>query len=354
MNQFKKTILITGGAGFIGSHLVRLFVNKYPEYKIVNLDKLTYAGNLDNLKDIEGRSNYEFVKGDICNQTELQKIFSDHKIDNVIHLAAESHVDRSISNPLEFVQTNVIGTVNLLNTAKNNWNIESSENIFYHVSTDEVYGSLGEEGLFLETTPYDPRSPYSASKASSDHFVRAYQETYGLNIKISNCSNNYGSHQFPEKLIPLIINNILNKKPLPIYGKGDNVRDWLHVVDHAEAIDLIFHQGKIGETFNIGGHNERKNIEIVKLLIDLVDEKLNRDKGESLNLITYVKDRAGHDQRYAIDAEKLKTKLGWTPRYTVEQGIEETVEWYLNNMEWVENIVSGDYLNYYENQYVDR
>ncbi|MBI35438.1 MAG: dTDP-glucose 4,6-dehydratase [Flavobacteriales bacterium] len=354
MNQFKKTILITGGAGFIGSHLVRLFVNKYPEYKIVNLDKLTYAGNLDNLKDIEGRSNYEFVKGDICNQTELQKIFSDHKIDNVIHLAAESHVDRSISNPLEFVQTNVIGTVNLLNTAKNNWNIESSENIFYHVSTDEVYGSLGEEGLFLETTPYDPRSPYSASKASSDHFVRAYQETYGLNIKISNCSNNYGSHQFPEKLIPLIINNILNKKPLPIYGKGDNVRDWLHVVDHAEAIDLIFHQGKIGETFNIGGHNERKNIEIVKLLIDLVDEKLNRDKGESLNLITYVKDRAGHDQRYAIDAEKLKTNLGWTPRYTVEQGIEKTVEWYLNNMEWVENIVSGDYLNYYENQYVDR
>ena len=353
MNSFTKTILITGGAGFIGSHLVRLLVNKYPNYKIVNLDKLTYAGNLDNLKDIENKENYNFVKGDICNLNELEKIFSDFQIDNIIHLAAESHVDRSISNPLEFVQTNVLGTVNLLNVAKNNWKLDS-DNVFYHVSTDEVYGSLGEEGLFLETTPYDPRSPYSASKASSDHFVRAYYETYGLKIKISNCSNNYGSHQFPEKLIPLVINNIQNKKPLPIYGKGDNVRDWLHVVDHAEAIALIFHEGKIGETFNIGGHNERKNIEIVKLLIQLVDKKLNRPEGDSLSLITYVKDRAGHDQRYAIDAGKLNQQLGWTPRYTVEKGIEETVDWYLNNMKWVNNIVSGDYLNYYENQYVDR
>ncbi|MBK21792.1 MAG: dTDP-glucose 4,6-dehydratase [Flavobacteriales bacterium] len=353
MNSFTKTILITGGAGFIGSHLVRLLVNKYPNYKIINLDKLTYAGNLDNLKDIECKSNYEFVKGDICNQNELKKIFSDFNVDNIIHLAAESHVDRSISNPLEFVQTNVLGTVNLLNVAKNFWNLES-DNIFYHVSTDEVYGSLGDEGLFLETTPYDPRSPYSASKASSDHFVRAYHETYGLKIKISNCSNNYGSHQFPEKLIPLVINNILNNKPLPIYGKGDNVRDWLHVKDHAEAIDLIFHEGKVGETFNIGGHNELQNIELVKLLIQLVDEKLNRKKDESLSLITYVKDRAGHDQRYAIDAGKINAELGWTPKYTVEKGIEETVEWYLDNLEWVNNIVSGDYLNYYENQYVDR
>lgn len=353
MNSFTKNILITGGAGFIGSHLVRLLVNKYPNYKIINFDKLTYAGNLDNLKDIEGKANYKFVKGDICDQNELEKIFSDFHINNVIHLAAESHVDRSISNPLEFVQTNVIGTVNLLNVAKNYWDLES-DNVFYHVSTDEVYGSLGEEGLFLETTPYDPRSPYSASKASSDHFVRAYHETYGLKIKISNCSNNYGSHQFPEKLIPLVINNILNKKPLPIYGKGDNVRDWLHVVDHAEAIDLIFHEGKNGETFNIGGHNELQNIELVKLLIQLVDEKLSRNKDESLSLITYVKDRAGHDQRYAIDAGKINKELGWTPKYTVEKGIEETVEWYLNNMDWVNNIVSGDYLNYYENQYVDR
>ncbi len=353
MHSFTKTILVTGGAGFIGSHLVRLLVNKYPSYRIVNLDQLTYAGNLDNLRDIEHKENYEFVKGDICNQSELEKIFSSFSVNNVIHLAAESHVDRSITNPLEFVQTNVIGTVNLLNVAKNFWDLDA-QNIFYHVSTDEVYGSLGEEGLFLETTPYDPRSPYSASKASSDHFVRAYHETYGLNVKISNCSNNYGSHQFPEKLIPLVINNILNKHSLPIYGKGDNVRDWLHVVDHAEAIDLIFHEGEIGETFNIGGHNERKNIEIVKLLIQLVDKKLNRPEGDSLSLISFVKDRAGHDQRYAIDAGKINTKLGWSPRYTVETGIEETVEWYLSNTKWVENIVNGDYLNYYENQYVDR
>lgn len=353
MGQFEKNILVTGGAGFIGSHLVRLLVNKYPSYNIINLDKLTYAGNLDNLKDIESKENYKFVKADICNQDEIQNVFNEYSIDNVIHLAAESHVDRSISNPLEFVQTNVIGTVNLLNVAKNTWDL-STDNLFYHVSTDEVYGSLGEEGLFEETTSYDPRSPYSASKASSDHFVRAYHETYGLKVKISNCSNNYGSHQFPEKLIPLVINNIVNKKPLPIYGKGDNIRDWLHVVDHAEAIDLIFHKGAIGETFNIGGHNERQNIELVKLLIKLVDNKLGRAEGESLELITYVKDRAGHDQRYAIDASKLQEVLGWTPKYTVESGIEETVEWYLSNKDWVENIVSGEYLNYYKNQYVNR
>lgn len=349
----KKNILITGGAGFIGSHLVRLMVNKYPDYSIVNLDKLTYAGNLDNLKDIEGKPNYFFIKEDICNETGLKAVFDQYQIDNVIHLAAESHVDRSISNPLEFVKTNVIGTVNLLNIAKESWG-DNSDNIFYHVSTDEVYGSLGETGFFTEETAYDPRSPYSASKASSDHFVRAYHETYGLNIKISNCSNNYGSHQFPEKLIPLIINNIVNNKPLPIYGKGDNVRDWLHVVDHAEAIDLIFHKGEIGETFNIGGHNERKNIELVELLINLVDEKLGRNKGESKKLITYVKDRAGHDKRYAIDAEKLQNNLGWTPRYTVEKGIEETVDWYLNNSDWINRIMSGEYLNYYKEQYVDR
>lgn len=353
MTTYKKNILVTGGAGFIGSHLVRLLLNKYPQYNIINLDKLTYAGNLDNLKDVEAMPNYTFVKADICNENEIEAIFDQFNIDNIIHLAAESHVDRSISNPLEFVQTNVIGTVNLLNVAKNKWG-KASENIFYHVSTDEVYGSLGTEGFFTEDTSYDPRSPYSASKASSDHFVRAYHETYGLNIKISNCSNNYGSHQFPEKLIPLVINNILNEKPLPIYGKGDNIRDWLHVVDHAEAIDLIFHEGAIGETFNIGGHNERQNIELVKLLIKFVDQKLERPEGKSLELITYVTDRAGHDQRYAIDAQKLEDVLGWKPKYTVEQGIEETVDWYLSNKEWVNNIVSGDYLNYYDKQYAKR
>lgn len=353
MKDAVKRILVTGGAGFIGSHLVRLLVNKYPSYHIINLDKLTYAGNLDNLSDVENAENYTFVKADICDEKHTETVFEKYKIDNVIHLAAESHVDRSISNPLEFVQTNVIGTVNLLNVAKNYWGKDSA-NIFYHVSTDEVYGSLGTEGFFTEDTAYDPRSPYSASKASSDHFVRAYHETYGLNIKISNCSNNYGSHQFPEKLIPLIINNIVNEKPLPIYGKGDNVRDWLHVVDHAEAIDLIFHEGQVGETFNIGGHNERQNIELVKLLIEMVDKKLNRPAGSSLNLITYVTDRAGHDQRYAIDAQKLQDVLGWTPKYTVEQGIEETVDWYLNNANWIQNIVSGDYLNYYDKQYANR
>jgi dTDP-glucose 4,6-dehydratase len=353
MDQFDKTILITGGAGFIGSHLVRLMVNKYPNYRIVNLDKLTYAGNLDNLKDVEYKTNYEFVKADICDEFQIKKVFDDYSINNVIHLAAESHVDRSISNPLDFLQTNVLGTVNLLNSAKNKWSKEQ-DNIFYHVSTDEVYGSLGEDGLFTESTSYDPRSPYSASKASSDHFVRAYHETYGLKIKISNCSNNYGSHQFPEKLIPLVINNIINKQPLPIYGKGDNIRDWLHVVDHAEAIDLIFHKGKFGETFNIGGHNEKQNLELVNLLIRLVDLKLGRKEGESLELINYVKDRSGHDKRYAIDASKIENELGWTPRYEVEAGIEETVNWYLENKEWVKNIVSGEYLNYYKEQYVNR
>ena len=353
MDNYKKRILVTGGAGFIGSHLVRLLVNKYPDYHIINLDNLTYAGNLDNLKDIESSSNYTFIKEDICNKEGIEKVFSDYKIDNIIHLAAESHVDRSIANPIEFVQTNVIGTVVLLNVAKEAWK-GNQNNIFYHVSTDEVYGSLGDTGFFVEDTSYDPRSPYSASKASSDHFVRAYHETYDLAIKISNCSNNYGSHQFPEKLIPLVINNIVNNKPLPIYGKGENIRDWLHVKDHAEAIDLIFHEGNIGETFNIGGHNERQNIELVQLLIRLVDNKLGRPEGESLSLINYVKDRAGHDMRYAIDAEKLEKVLGWKPKYTVEAGMEETVNWFLKNKNWINNIVSGDYLNYYKEQYVKR
>ena len=353
MNDFKKRILVTGGAGFIGSHLVRLLVNKYPNYHIINLDKLTYAGNIDNLNDVKSAPNYSFIKEDICNKVGIESVISEYKIDNIIHLAAESHVDRSITNPIEFVQTNVIGTVVLLNAAKKAWK-GNQNNIFYHVSTDEVYGSLGETGFFTEETSYDPRSPYSASKASSDHFVRAYHETYDLAIKISNCSNNYGSHQFPEKLIPLIINNIVNSKPLPIYGKGENIRDWLHVKDHAEAIDLIFHEGNIGETFNIGGHNERKNIELVQLIIKLVDKKLDRSEGDSLSLITYVKDRAGHDMRYAIDAEKLEQVLGWKPKYTVEQGMEETVNWFLENKDWINNIVSGDYLNYYKEQYAKR
>ncbi len=353
MNNYQKNILVTGGAGFIGSHLVRLLINKYPNYHIINLDKLTYAGNLDNIKDIDSASNYTFIKGDICDKEVISEVFKTYKIDNVIHLAAESHVDRSITNPIEFVETNVVGTVILLNIAKEFWK-GKPENIFYHVSTDEVYGSLGETGFFVEDTSYDPRSPYSASKASSDHFVRAYHETYNLSIKISNCSNNYGSHQFPEKLIPLVINNIVNNKPLPIYGKGENIRDWLHVKDHVEAIDLIFHEGAIGETFNIGGHNERKNIDLVKLLIELVDKKLNRQSGNSLELITYVKDRAGHDMRYAINADKIQNILGWAPKYTIEQGLEETVNWFLKNETWINNIVSGDYLNYYEKQYVKR
>jgi dTDP-glucose 4,6-dehydratase len=346
----EKNILITGGAGFIGSHVVRLFVNRYPNYNIINLDKLTYAGNLDNLRDIENKENYTFVKADICDADAIQSVFTDYNITDVIHLAAESHVDRSIANPMEFVVTNVIGTVNLLNIAKHNWK-NLSDHIFYHISTDEVYGSLGAEGLFSETTSYDPRSPYSSSKASSDHFVRAYHETYGMTVKISNCSNNYGPNQFPEKLIPLVINNIVNKKSLPVYGKGENVRDWLHVEDHALAIDLIFHKGKNGETYNVGGNNEKTNIDLVRLLCDLVDESINNEVGTSQQLITFVKDRAGHDLRYAIDATKLTSELGWKPKYNVASGIKETVDWYLNNTEWVNKIVSGEYLNYYAKQY---
>ena len=349
-----KTILITGGAGFIGSHVVRLFVNKYPEYKIVNLDKLTYAGNLNNLKDIENKPNYEFVKGDIVDSDFIQKLFEEKLFDGVIHLAAESHVDRSISNPTEFVFTNVIGTVNLLNSAKHIWKDNFSDKRFYHISTDEVYGSLGTEGMFTEETSYNPHSPYSASKASSDHFVRAYLDTFGLPSVISNCSNNYGSFQFPEKLIPLFIHNIKNKKPLPVYGKGENVRDWLWVVDHARAIDVIFHQGKIGETYNIGGFNEWTNIDLIKLMCRKMDEKLGREKGESEQLITYVKDRAGHDLRYAIDATKIKRELGWKPSLQFEEGIEKTIDWYLQNTEWLENVTSGDYKKYYEEQYVKR
>ena len=349
-----KTLLITGGAGFIGSHVVRLFVNKYPDYKIVNLDKLTYAGNLNNLKDIESKPNYEFVKGDIVDSDFILKLFTEKKFDGVIHLAAESHVDRSITNPTEFVFTNVIGTVNLLNAAKHIWKDNFSDKRFYHISTDEVYGSLGAEGMFTEETSYDPHSPYSASKASSDHFVRAYLDTFGLPAVISNCSNNYGSFQFPEKLIPLFIHNIKNKKPLPVYGKGENVRDWLWVVDHARAIDVIFHEGKIGETYNIGGFNEWTNIDLIKLMCRKMDEKLGREKGESEQLITYVKDRAGHDLRYAIDATKIKRELGWEPSLQFEEGIEKTIDWYLENTEWLNNVTSGDYKKYYEEQYVKR
>ncbi|MFB1022617.1 MAG: dTDP-glucose 4,6-dehydratase [Vicingaceae bacterium] len=347
----KKSILITGGAGFIGSHVVRLFVNKYPDCQIVNFDKLTYAGNLENLRDVDQKPNYTFVKGDILDEAFVEETFTKYKVDSVIHLAAESHVDRSITNPLEFIQTNVIGTANLMNVARKYWGNNFSNKLFYHVSTDEVYGSLGETGYFTEDTPYDPRSPYSSSKASSDHLVRAYHHTYGFPMVISNCSNNYGANQFPEKLIPLFINNIKQEKPLPVYGKGDNVRDWLWVNDHADAIDVIFNKGKEGDTYNIGGNNEWQNIHLIKALCKIMDEKLGRDKGESEKLISYVKDRSGHDQRYAIDASKLKNELGWSPSIKFEQGLEETVQWYLDNDEWLNNVTSGNYQKYYQSQY---
>ncbi|MFK8104395.1 MAG: dTDP-glucose 4,6-dehydratase [Saprospiraceae bacterium] len=353
MSNKNKTLLVTGGAGFIGSHLVRLLVNKYPAYRIVNLDQLTYAGNLANLKDIENKENYSFVKGDIVDAVFLDELFATHQFDGVIHLAAESHVDRSISDPMSFINTNIIGTVNLLNAARKAWG-DFTDKLFYHVSTDEVYGSLGETGFFTEETSYDPRSPYSASKASSDHLVRAYHHTYGMPIVISNCSNNYGSFQFPEKLIPLFINNIKQKKALPVYGDGKYTRDWLWVEDHATAIDLIYHKGKVGDTYNIGGNNEWKNIDLIHVLCDLMDELLDRPKGDSRNLITYVKDRAGHDRRYAIDASKLMNELGWEPTIQSTEGLKTTAKWYLDNMDWMENITSGEYQKYYQEQYAER
>ena len=350
----KRNILITGGAGFIGSHVVRLFVKKYPQYRIVNLDALTYAGNMENLKDVEDAANYAFVKADIRDAEAMDKVFAEHAIDSVVHLAAESHVDRSISDPMAFVNTNVIGTANMLNAAKAYWKGKFEGKRFYHVSTDEVYGSLHDGGFFTEETSYDPQSPYSASKAASDHFVRAYGNTYKLPFIISNCSNNYGSHQFPEKLIPLMIHNLREGKPLPVYGKGENVRDWLWVEDHARAIDVVFHAGKDGETYNIGGHNEWKNIDLVKVLCSIMDKKLGRNAGDSEKQITYVTDRAGHDLRYAIDAGKIERELGWRPSITFEQGLEQTVDWYLANDQWLRDVTSGAYRDYYDEQYAKR
>jgi dTDP-glucose 4,6-dehydratase len=350
----EKKVLITGGAGFIGSHVVRLFVKKYPGYYITNLDALTYAGNLENLRYVEDSQNYQFVRGDVTDEAFINELFETHGFDSVIHLAAESHVDRSILDPLAFVKTNVLGTVVLLNAARAAWKNDYNGKLFYHVSTDEVYGSLGEEDFFTEETPYDPRSPYSASKAASDHFVSAWHHTYGMPVVISNCSNNYGSHHFPEKLIPLMINNIIHEKPLPVYGKGENVRDWLWVEDHARAIDVIFHKGRHGQAYNVGGFNEWKNIDLVHLLCTIMDRKLGRPHGTSAKLITYVKDRAGHDLRYAIDATKLNTELGWKPSLQFEEGLERTVDWYLNNKDWVDRVTSGAYHDYYEKQYAKR
>ncbi len=354
MSNYQKKILVTGGAGFIGSHVLRLFVNKYPNYQLVNLDLLTYAGNLENIKDLEKKENYIFEKGDIRNKDFLDQLFKKYDFDAVIHLAAESHVDRSIENPMAFVETNVLGTVNLLHAAKEHWKGNFKGKLFYHISTDEVYGSLGKEGLFTEETAYDPHSPYSASKAASDHFVRSYHDTYGFPSLISNCSNNYGPNQFPEKLIPLFIHNIKNNKKLPVYGDGQYTRDWLYVIDHARAIDLLFHQGKPGDTYNIGGFNEYTNIDLINLLCDLTDEKLGRKKGTSRELIHFVKDRPGHDKRYAIDATKIHRKLGWKPSVNFEEGLSKTIDWYLENEEWLNNVTSGEYQKYYAEMYHNR